>query len=210
MRIIREVKVKADEMCFVQYMPIKLPFESIKLPPQLEWTDPIVDSVFGDYFESNDDKCNVWHHKYVYLTVRHLYTTPASPGNRTGWHIDGYGSLDDNYLWCDRNPTEYLPQARRYFGSDHVEAMDRIHDYADPLSYIAHAIPVNTVVDIERDIHRVATPEVSGMRTFVKVTASYAKYNLKGNAKNPRLATWDNKHERSYKRNHPYVLDFPA
>jgi len=102
--VIGQYNLDPKEMCFVQYLPIgmsskeKLSFE-VRIPNNLKWTWPIVEQIV-EYFGDN----------YVYLTVKHLYVTSNNMGNRPGWHTDGFGTDDINYIWCDRYPTEFCVQ----------------------------------------------------------------------------------------------------
>jgi hypothetical protein len=188
--------LKPSEMCFVQYMPISVPGTSMLfIPKNLEWVAPITNLIRFD---------DEWKNHYVYLTAKHLWVDSDNPGNRKGWHIDGYLSDDVNWVWCDRNPTEYVPYLdSQEFDEEHIGSLAQMHILASRST--VHEIPVNTVVDMERTVHRVKENILPGMRTFVKLSFSKHKYNLQGNAINPCLDLGWKMYPREEGRNHPYV-----
>lgn len=197
MKIIKnDVYITPEEMCFVQYMPIKFSYSSdVCIPENLHWVEPVVYPLLGYALFSD----------YVYLTVKHLYTERGSLGNRPGWHIDGYMSDDLNFIWCDKNPTEYVPSLDSYrFSENHVEAL-REMEIADTMA--VYEIPINSIVNIERTVHRTKENISPGLRTFIKVSISKHKYNLQGNAKNPIMNYNWKMYPRTCERNHPYVLE---
>lgn len=204
MKVLSKIDTKATEMCFVQYMPVALPYDDFMYIPQnLKWTEDIIYEASSN---AEDRELVESFSNYIYLTVKHLWVDDSNPGNRKGWHIDGYMSDDQNYIWCDRNPTEYIPSLDSYeFSKDHeksMEEMDRIAKLGT-----VHEIPLKTVVNMERTVHRVKEDILPGMRTFVKVTFSKHKYNLEGNARNPLLDLNWKMYPRKESRNHPYVLE---
>jgi len=198
MKFLGRVYAKASEMCFVQYMPIMLPQDrTLYLPKNLGWSERIIRRA---YFDADIDN------QYVYLTAKHLWVDSSNPGNRKGWHIDAYLSEDQNYVWCDRNPTEYIPSLDSWeFSEDHEKSMEEMAQVA-PLATVRE-IPLKTVVNMERTVHRVKEDILPGMRTFVKVSFSKHKYNLEGNARNPLLDLDWKMYPRGEGRNHPYILE---
>lgn len=143
---------------------------------------------------------------YVYLTARRGFATPDNPLNRPGWHCDGFGTDDMNYTWCDRYPTRWFDaEIAETVSADHVESMAQFEGYAT--SYpgdirevsAGHLYRLNPYV-----IH--AVPEIpapGGMRTFVKVSFSKHRYNLKGNSHNHRLRYRWEMFDRADIRNDP-------
>ena len=187
-------------MCFVQYMPIKRPFGFVAIPENLCWTKPVVETIC-----SVDEYNYRLERSYIYLTVKHLYVERGSLGSRPGWHIDGFLSDDQNFVWCDKNPTEYVPSLDSYtFSQDHEKALHEMK-LADIMTI--HEIPVNAVVDLERTVHRTKEDIEPGLRTFIKVSVSEHKYNLQGNAHNYLIPHGWKMYPREKARNHPYVLE---
>jgi hypothetical protein len=189
---IGRIAVKASEMMFVQYMPIHLPERGTRVPPHLMCFEPLIAVALR---ERRPDQ-------YVYLTAKHLYVTPGNVGNRPGWHTDGFGTDDINYIWCDRVPTEFCVQPFE-LSDDCDESMaqmeaqaryENIRTYGENMllrldSAVVHRPPVLV--------------EPNGYRTFVKVSISRDLYNLEGNAHN-YLFDYDwPMVPRDVKRNHP-------
>ena len=184
------VKLKASELCFVQYLPIKMPQSDIRIPDNLKWTKPLVN--LTSFLE--DD--------YIYLTAKHLFVTKGSVGNRPGWHCDGFLSEDWNYLWSDSVPTEFCIQDFD-LTMDHEISMQEMEDQVIPDNIITY--PNNTFLALDQHVvHRPSIAKESGFRTFVKISISTERYNLEGNAHNYLFGdyNWDMIKRKEY-RNHP-------
>lgn len=189
------------EMMFWQYCPVSVPGMYYEvLPDNLEQFFEILSRVHnydpGHYERS-----------YVYLTVKTLWATPSNPGNRPGWHSDGFGTDDVNYIWYDRVPTEFyaddftLPESCE----DAIAIMTERAAGAAMITY-----PERHLLRLTPScVHRVAADFEPGMRTFLKVSLSKDKYNLLGNAVNHRLpATHWPLLPRTGERNHPCRVSF--
>ena len=150
--------------------------------------------------------------EYVYLTAKTLWVSGEYIGNRPGWHSDGFGTDDLNYIWADRAPTEFLWNCSEVFdifdfdGHNCDEFYSRcnaaegmvgstwdIEEYDDK-----HLLKLNPSV-----IHRSPVDFEAGMRSFAKVSISPDAYNLKGNATNYLLPMDWKYAERQTERNHP-------
>ena len=190
------VKMAAEEMCFVQYMPIKFPWSFIRIPDNLEWVQPMVDILKENGSWSDED--------YVYLTAKHLYVTPDNIGNRPGWHIDGYLSDDTNYIWYNRFPTE-VANGEFHLSPDHEMSLVQMEEQVDCTQIVT--FPNYSILKLDPfTVHRSPIITEGSMRTFVKISVSKFKYNLKGNAHN-YLFDYDwRMYPRNATRNHPYVI----
>jgi len=206
---IANLKLEAEEFQHVVYMPIKEKGDvRPRLPENLRWAWPAVDAVLGhlwgprcpDLFES-------W---YVYLTVKRSWVEAGTVGNREGWHIDGYGSNGDkNFIWCDAVPAEYM-KGTFNLPAGHAECLERLEflgnlgDRMESAHISRGTLAAHVLYDLGSTIHRCGIARVSGMRTFLKVSVSRDKYDLKGNARNPLLPSthWPLK-DRQGTRNHP-------
>lgn len=179
------------EMCFYQYLPIKMAgaLESFKIPENLAWIKRFVQFLEFDP-----------HTDYVYVSVKHLFVTPDNMGNRPGWHSDGFGSDDVNYIWSDKFPTQFCIQPFE-LTEDHTESLKQLQAQAREEN-IAE-FDINSFVRIDRwNIHRPPV-EGTGFRTFLKFSVSKNKYNLQGNSHNYLMDyDWDMV-PRSEVRNHP-------
>lgn len=183
------------EMCFVQYLPVRIPMQksSIAIPRNLEAYTGIVQSALM----RETLRGNRW--SYVYLTVKRMYGVC----NREGWHCDGFGTDDVNYIWFDSHPTEFYTGPKITLPHSHRNSMLKMSELLYGTNKI-DTMPVNCLIRLDQSvIHRVNSSPFSGLRTFVKVSLSDSKYNLKGNAHNHLLDyDWDMV-DREVSRNHP-------
>lgn len=189
--IVGKFDIDCQEFMHVVYMPVAMPYMSHRVPDNLECFVPLIEKVMS--LESID--------MYVYLTVKHMYGGAGVPVNRPGWHIDGYGSDDVNYIWYDSVPTEFCVQDF-YLSDDHdmsIQEMDIQVKTENINTY-----PTKSLLRLDNKVvHRVGLSETPVLRTFAKVSVSKEKYNLKGNAHN-YLFDYDWKMlDRKQERNHP-------
>lgn len=183
----------AEMMCWL-YCPISTPGELEVLPPNLEQFGPILNRVF-------DCDPDAYDSSYVYITAKTLWVSGDNIGNRPGWHSDGFGTDDVNYIWHDRAPTEFIESS-----------FELPADCADAMAYMtfaAETLPIITYPDkhllrlTPSVIHRSPVSFAPGMRTFVKVSISKDRYNLIGNSINHGLKERWPLVPRFSDRNHP-------
>lgn len=192
--IIEHIDLLPSEMCFVQYMPIRMAKNEnlgsdLKVPNHIIWTKPLIDSL--PELEADD---------YVYLTVKHMYVNPQNMGNRPGWHSDGFETEDVNYIWTDTFPTEFCIQPFN-ISDNCAKSMTDMEEQARSENIRTYGCKALLKLD-KFNIHR--TPTIGeGYRTFVKLSVSKDKYNLKGNAHNYLFDYEWNMVDRSTSRNHP-------
>lgn len=189
--------VRVPEMQFTQYMPIKLAGEQYtpsNLPGRVWPAHTLVERVskfFGGF--GRDD--------YVYLTVKRLWVPAGQTANREGWHIDGYGSDDLNFIWCDSIPTEVAIQNME-LSDDHAVSLQQMA--TEVQEEHVHALCANTLYMLnDQIIHRCAVAGRGQMRTFIKISVSSNMYNLEGNAINEKLVYNWGTIPRDIERNHP-------
>ncbi len=203
---IATIDLSPKEMMFWLYCPIKLPRRptdkkgelAITYPTNLAQFEPIVDRAVRCVTENLDDY-------YIYLTAKTLWVTADNPGNRPGWHSDGFMTDDLNFIWSDCNATLFWePEERVAFTQDHHASLAEMEAAAEADVEHHRVYPDKTLLLLdERVIHRVADVAKPGMRTFVKVSISRHKYNLVGNSINHALPLPADYIERSEGRNHP-------
>jgi hypothetical protein len=191
-----EVELDPVEMMFWMYCPISTPGmgSSVELPDNLVQFAPIIERIVSyDYDE--------WSDNYVYLTAKTLWVSGDYIGNRPGWHADGFGTRDINYVWYDRAPTEFLEDDFT-LPADCTDAMAIMESRAASLPSTFY--PSKHLLRLDQSvIHRCPVGFDAGMRTFVKVSLSADRYDLEGNSINHRLAErWALK-PRQAERNHP-------
>lgn len=183
-----ELDTYQAEFCFVQYMPIKFPFGFTAVPDNLNWVAPLIKRVY---------KTTLCNDKYMYLTVKKMYGSC----NREGWHTDGFGTDDINFVWYDASPTQFdigvfhLPHCHE----KSIQYMSEQHNEANVIEY-----PCKTLLMLDQSIvHRVNPKPYNGFRTFIKISISDSKYNLRGNAHNYLLDYNWKMIDRLEERNHP-------
>lgn len=202
---IENLKLDAEEFQHVVYMPIKDKGEMRpRLPESLRWTWPAIDATLAHLWGPRCPDLIDW---YVYLTVKRSWVDAGTAGNREGWHIDGYGSNGDkNFIWCDTVPAEYM-KGTFNLPAGHAECLERLEYLGGKMGthFISSgSLEPSQLYDLGQSVHRCGIAQVSGMRTFLKVSVSRDKYDLKGNARNPLLPSthWPLK-DRLGTRNHP-------
>ena len=195
--VIGNFPILVDEMMLYQYMPIKIagrPWAYSNLESRLLWALPLIEACIEDYQPDDDD--------YIYLTAKHVFVSPGNPGNRPGYHCDGFMSNDMNYIWVDKHPTVICVQDYGNIPQDHNVSMECFEVLSKPENEMTHdefdLIRVDPFV-----VHRCPYINGQGMRTFVKVSFSKNKYNLVGNTHNYSLPYKWKMYERQTVRNDP-------
>lgn len=200
------VDINPTEMMYWMYCPIRLPgddrltlpcdnlniFKEIVHLSEIDFMDRFGEGTLNDH--------------YVYLTVKTMFVNAENPGNRPGWHSDGFMTDDINYVWSDKNPTVFWEPEDHFRLNpphDHTESLalfNEVEDYDN--EHVRY--PNKTLLMLDQYvIHKVDTNIQPGYRTFVKVSFSKHKYNLVGNSINHNLATDWEYVERTKERNHP-------
>ena len=192
--------IEPEEMMAYLYLPISLAGSTdIVVTQRLGLYEPLIGQVIQDDPEAARDKI-------IYLTAKTLHVTKENPGNRPGWHVDGWGSDGDvNYIWCDRGPTEFAVGTFGPIPDDDASSMLEMERqiYQRRGHEIAIAeYPVKGLLRLDESVvHRVSPSIPSGMRTFVKISVSEHRYNLIGNSRNWDLDYDWEMHDRAELRN---------
>lgn len=192
-----------------QYLPIfmrDISTEHMKMPYQLpEEYEEYAGLISKCTMDANDGQIvrdpNKFPFKYIYLTAKRTWVEPGNPGNRPGWHADGFGSNGDlNYIWADMNPTEFAVQEYINVPETDMEMLKSINEQTKDDSIITFADKSLLKLD-EEVIHRVGLNVERGYRTFFKLSMSNHKYNLEGNSYNFKLPHDWTMHSRTDLRN---------
>lgn len=187
--IAENLDLDVTEMCYVQYLPIWIPGVGFSIPANLQWIKPLLQRIELDPT------------RYTYVTAKHIYVSGSDCGNRPGWHSDGFGTDDINYIWCDRCPTEFAIQPFSLPEDCENSMMEMEKQFIAGTEVV---YPVKTLLRLDPSvIHRTPTNCEPGYRTFVKISVSRDRYNLKGNAHNYGLKYHWPMVERNVERNHP-------
>lgn len=184
------------------YCPVKVPGQNIvTMPPNLWQFMPIINAVIDDVVSMNAD---IWTDSYVYITAKRLWATSQSPGNRPGWHSDGFLTDDLNYVWSDGNPTVFWTGKRVAFTANHETSMAEMEAVCefDAFGHVQYAD--KTLLRLDQTVlHKVGPVKKEGFRSFVKVSVSRDIYALEGNSINHALPISDKYGRRTVARNDP-------
>ncbi len=192
------IDISPKEMMFWLYCPVKLPGQDqYTVPRNLKKFEPILEAIaydagFARFIDS-----------YVYITAKTLFVTADNPGNRPGWHSDGFMTDDLNYVWSDTNGTMFWePRSRVSFVQDHMASLAEMHEAAEVGPH--HVYPDKHLLRLDQSvIHRVADVHTPRVRSFVKISVSRDRYDLVGNSINHELAPDWQYAERAEERNAP-------
>lgn len=197
-----EYDVSELEYCNIVYMCIKQAgCSEYQIPSNLE---PIVNQVIGDIYKLNENLYDDDWTKYCYLTIKKMYVQPNTLGNREGFHIDGFKSDQENFIWSDNSaiPTE-VAVGGFYLTNDHDKSLLEMHVQS---SYMfKHQLDVNTLYELDQTcVHRptVNNTNKAILRTFIKITYSKELFNCYGNAWNYKLSHIKPNRNRNEHRNH--------
>lgn len=195
------VHVPITEMMFYLYLPVKFPehefIDPAFIPQRLKPLTSILGMIpVGD-----------WEDRYVYITAKRTHVSPGNMSNRPGWHCDGYGTDDLNFIWSDCVPTEYSVGDFQLSHDDWL-SMQEMEQQAPSNSILR--MPNRHLIRIDdRVVHRVAEGHnYTGLRTFVKISISRFKYNLVGNSHNHLIDYNWTMYDRNAMRNMEHNGDF--
>lgn len=198
--LIGNFDINCKEMMFYQDMLIKPKNQhtSYRIENRLECFNALISWAACDFAKTFKDR---YYHNYIYLSAKHLFQPENQSFNRPGWHSDGFGSDDINYIWSNKFPTVFNT-SKFNLSNDDKKSMQEMEEQALPENDIVY--PEGSLLRLDQyNIHRVATNTPASMRTFVKVTFSKNKFNLLGNTHNYELDyNWEMK-PRSLDRNIP-------
>lgn len=193
--------IHSDEVMYYLYLPVSEPGTALsKIPDKrLEFIKPLLNTI------RDQDPRRYWE-SYVYATVKKMYVGGGVTANRPGWHMDGYLSDDLNYIWYDSVPTLFTSYVPLPLPADHHKSLKYLEMNDHVLMANKVVLPHRHLLKLDdRVIHKVQTdvPEQL-MRTFVKITVSRNRFNLKDNSKNPLLPDDGPFFERALVRNDPH------
>lgn len=177
---------KLDFTEYMHYMYLPVQFGELgwafRLPANLEFAREFVEDVIDAEFWRGGAGRNRW--QYVYVTARRGFATPGNPLNRPGWHADGFGTDDVNYVWTDRFPTMFAEQRFEGISTGHAASMEQFTDQI--AAGFVHTYPDKTLLRLDQFVVHSAPeiPAPGGERSFFKVSFSNERYALLGNSHN--------------------------
>jgi hypothetical protein len=208
-KVLGEIDLQPTEHMLYLYLPIRIAGKPgpARLPQNLKYLQPLLQRVYRDCVAQDLYLIN----RHIYVTVKTCWVEPGAPGNRPGWHADGYGSNGDlNYIWYNMNPTQFAVMPFYNIPDDDYASMQEMERQINALPHRMYApetdpireYPCKTLLRLnESVVHRVNPRPKAGLRTFIKVSVSKHKYNLRGNSHNYLLDyNWE-MHDRQELRN---------
>lgn len=210
-----DFELKNKEYMQYLYYPFIIPGNRIAtLEKRLHCFWPMIDAALGHYL-LNFDKHFQSEDFYGYLTVKQTFVPVDIHQNRPGWHSDGFGTRDVQYIWYDKFPTEFMI-GNFEVSADDVLSMLEMEAFGDRIAWESTGdVPGNTgylyrppakeIYCIDHNhIHRTTAATESGSRAFVKITFSDHQYAQQGNSKNYELNYDWNEAPRKAFRNQPH------
>lgn len=201
------INLSPNECMFWLYCPIKLPFSPLAVPMNLRQYLPIITAVRDHIIDDTENnQWNRWTRSYVYITAKTLWVDQGAPGNRPGWHSDGFLTDDLNYIWYDMNPTQFWePGFQVSFSADHKQSLTEMDNLCSASPICRKTYPNKHLLKLDQtNIHRVNPNPQPGFRTFVKVSVSDQIYALEHNSINHGLPEFSPTYEpRKEFRNNP-------
>jgi hypothetical protein len=187
-----------EEVMHYLYLPVQMPDTDVRLPDNLRVLWQMIQRTkrYAEYFGRN--------YRYIYVSARKGFATPDNPLNRPGWHCDGFGTEDWNFVWWVGPGTRFAHQPFEGIVSDHNRSMtqfdeqvraDRIVQYPERRLYLLDPTVVH------------ATPIIEApgcWRQYVKISMSDHQYNLKNNSHNYLFDYKWPMHARDVIRNDPH------
>lgn len=145
--------------------------------------------------------------KYCYLTLKRQFIQPQSFHNRYGWHIDGFKSDQENFIWCDCIPTE-VSTGKFILTNDHDISLEEMLVQAQDNRHSVSPLQTHTLYYLDQEcVHNVSKNKLDKavLRTFIKLTFSSELFNCLGNAWNYKLPHIKPTTPRKEIRNHGVI-----
>jgi len=191
-KVLGQFDFDTSEMMFWLYCPVKLPGHYLSTyPDSLKKFAVLTTEVRRDFIDTYG--LQRWSDSYVYLSAKTMFVSPGNPGNRLGWHSDGFLTDDVNYIWADKNPTLFfLSPTGLQFTADHDIALQEMATACckcfPAIDEEVVTYPEKTLLRLDQTVLHAVNPDVqAGVRTFLKVSISDRPYVLKGNSINHEL-----------------------
>ncbi len=185
--------IELPEVMYWLYLPVYMG-KDIRVPYSLECCVDMVQAAM----------LHAGFGQYVYLSARKGWATPDNPLNRPGWHCDGFGTDDLNYVWWDGPGTRFALQKFEGIVSDHNRSLKQFDEQVDPKKVATYEEHGLYCID-PSVVH--TTPEIAPpgcMRSYVKVSVSRHRYNLENNSHNWLFDYKWPMHKREVLRNDPH------
>lgn len=193
------------EFCNIVYMCIKeAGFSDYQIPENMRG---LVEQVLSDIHHLSPNLIKEELEKYCYITIKKMFVQPNTTGNREGWHIDGFKSDQENFIWSDSDslPTEVSIGVFN-LTHDHQISIDEM--MIQSTNNCSLQLKPNCLYYLDREcVHRATANKTENtvLRTFIKVTFSKELFNCLGNAWNYKLPHIKPNKTRLDSRNHGVI-----
>lgn len=200
--VVSNYNVETLEHCNIVFMCIKQKgCSEYQIPDNLQY---LVSDVLSDIYRLSPHLYDDDWTKYCYLTIKRSYIQPNTLGNRQGFHIDGFKSDQENFIWSDHSatPTE-VAIGNFLLTNDHDKSLIEMNEQAS--KFFKNQLKPNTLYEMNQEcVHRptVNNLNVAVLRTFIKITFSKDLFNCFGNAWNYKLPHMKPTTFRNETRNH--------
>lgn len=186
--------ISLPEVMYYLYLPVKMQGSLVRLPANVHCCAEIIDRAIIAAPRT---------YKFVYLSARKGWATPDNPLNRPGWHTDGFGTDDMNFVWWSGPGTRFAIQKFYCIANDDTRSLMQFGEQVDYNSVTSYAAKSLFMID-PFVVHATPVIEHPGcVRQYVKVSLSDHRYNLENNSHN-YLFDYDwPMHSREMSRNTP-------
>lgn len=173
--VVGQFDIDCTEMMFYLYLPVRVNGSS-------SWPSRLLK--YAPLYYAALKHANIPGDWNIYVTAKTLHCAAGCLGARPGWHTDGFGTDDLNYIWCDRSPTVFCVQDGLNIRNDeHASMLDM-----EEQCRVTRTYPAGTLLALDRYvIHRPEEIVMPGVRTFFRLSFSPDPYNFLGNSINPNL-----------------------
>lgn len=174
-----------SEVMYYLYLPVIMndvldgrAFNDMRLPGNVECCDPLVYAAITHAARTRQKT-----YKYAYLSARKGVATPGNALNRPGWHADGFGTDDLNYVWWVGPGTRFAYQPFEGISDNHLRSLEQFEWQVKEENIITY--PERGLYCIDPTVVH-ATPVITetAWRQYIKVSLSDHKYNLENNSHN--------------------------
>lgn len=193
------------EFCNIVYMCIKeAGCSDYQIPENIR---DLVEQVLSDIRHLSPNLIKEELEKYCYITIKKMFVQPNTTGNREGWHIDGFKSDQENFIWSDSDslPTE-VSLGVFNLTNDHQISIDEMMTQSTKKFNLQ--LKTNCLYLLDREcVHRATANKTENtvLRTFIKVTFSKELFNCLGNAWNYKIPHIKPNKTRLGSRNHGVI-----
>lgn len=188
-----------SEVMYYLYIPVVMGREwrRIELPHNLRCLSPMIAAS-----RHRAEQLYGWEPKYAYVSARKGWATKDNPLNRPGWHIDGYGSNDLNFVWWAGDGTRFAIQDFEDISLDHNVSLKQFEEQLDTTKIKTYPEKGLYMID-QTIVHSTPDVQVPHMRQYVKISLSEHTYNLENNSHNYGFQYNWKMHTREEVRNDP-------